>query len=171
MVILNNCRVLWSRPIPLGWYFAPQWKRFNGDKWAHGFCENWIEYDRDMRPFSYELPTCPCMLHQATSDKGRYVPDYECDRYGNAQCYYHQGASMCYRSGLTAYNYNDSFKLMKLVTSVTNFFFNFSRDGGGQQCCYDKDGLLMMTSDNKWGGNPGRSHNLGIMPWNEAGKV
>jgi hypothetical protein len=29
----------------------------------------------------------------------------------------------------------------------------------------------MMTSDNKWGGNPGRSHNLGLMPWNEAGKV
>ena len=44
-------------------------------------------------------------------------------------------------------------------------------EGGGQQCCYDKDGLLMMTSDNKWGGNPGRSHNLGMMPWNEAGKV
>ncbi len=29
----------------------------------------------------------------------------------------------------------------------------------------------MMTADNKWGGNPGRSHNLGLIPWNEAGKV
>lgn len=28
-----------------------------------------------------------------------------------------------------------------------------------------------MTSDNKWGGNPGRAHNLGMIPWNEAGKV
>lgn len=29
----------------------------------------------------------------------------------------------------------------------------------------------MMTADNKWGGNPSRSHNLGLLPWNEAGKV
>lgn len=139
--------ILWSRPIPLGWYFSPQWKRFEGDKWAHERCNNWINYDRQMQPFTYELPICPCMMHQAASDKGRYVPDFECDRYGNAKCEYHHGAIMCYRSGLS------------------------SRDGAGQQCCYDKDGLLMMTSDNKWGGNPGRSHNLGLMPWNEAGKV
>jgi len=139
--------ILWSRPIPLGWYFHRQWERFDGAQWNHEMCHNWISQDRDMRPFAYELPICPCMLHQATSDKGRFVPDFECDKFGNAQCYYHQGAQMCYRSGLS------------------------DRDGAGQQCCYDKDGLLMMTGDNKWGGNPGRSHNLGLIPWNEAGKV
>ena len=29
----------------------------------------------------------------------------------------------------------------------------------------------MMTSDNKWGGKPMRSHNLGVLPWNEANKI
>ena len=47
----------------------------------------------------------------------------------------------------------------------------FSHDGAGQQCCYDLDGNLMMTSDNKWGGKPMRSHNLGVLPWNEAAKI
>jgi hypothetical protein len=28
-----------------------------------------------------------------------------------------------------------------------------------------------MTSDNKWGGNPLRNHNLGVLPWNEANKI
>ena len=46
-----------------------------------------------------------------------------------------------------------------------------SHDGAGQQCCYDLDGYLMMTSDNKWGGTPMRSHNLGVLPWNEATKI
>ena len=41
-------------------------------------------------------------------------------------------------------------------------YFHFtSHDGAGQQCCYDLAGYLMMTSDNKWGGNPLRNHNLG----------
>ena len=43
-------------------------------------------------------------------------------------------------------------------------YFHFtSHDGAGQQCCYDLAGYLMMTSDNKWGGNPLRNHNLGSM--------
>ena len=46
-----------------------------------------------------------------------------------------------------------------------------SHDGAGQQCCYDLNGYLMMTSDNKWGGTPMRSHNLGVLPWNEAAKI
>ena len=50
-------------------------------------------------------------------------------------------------------------------------FQNSSHDGAGQQCCYDLAGYLMMTSDNKWGGNPLRNHNLGVLPWNEANKI
>ena len=46
-----------------------------------------------------------------------------------------------------------------------------NHDGAGQQCCYDLAGYLMMTSDNKWGGNPRRNHNLGLLPWNEANKI
>jgi hypothetical protein len=29
----------------------------------------------------------------------------------------------------------------------------------------------MMTMDQKWGGRPGRSHDYGHIPWNEASKV
>ena len=47
----------------------------------------------------------------------------------------------------------------------------FSADGAGQQCCYDIDGFLMMTSDTMWGGNPHRAHNLGMRPFYEANKV
>ena len=43
--------------------------------------------------------------------------------------------------------------------------------GAGQQCCYDPHGFLMMTADQKWGGRPGRAHDLGKIPWNEANKV
>ena len=46
-----------------------------------------------------------------------------------------------------------------------------SNDGAGQQCCYDIDGYLMMTSDSMWGGNPHRAHNLGMRPFYEANKV
>lgn len=44
-------------------------------------------------------------------------------------------------------------------------------DGAEQQCCYDKNGFLMLTYDQQWGSRPHRSHNLGFFPWNEANKV
>ena len=46
-----------------------------------------------------------------------------------------------------------------------------SKDGAGQQCCYDRDGYLMMSADQMWGGNPHRAHNLGKTPFDEANKV
>lgn len=44
-------------------------------------------------------------------------------------------------------------------------------DGSEQQCCYDKNYMLMLTYDQQWGSRPHRSHNLGYLPWNEANKV
>lgn len=52
----------------------------------------------------------------------------------------------------------------------SNFFFD-SAEGAEQQCCYDRYGFLMLTQDQVWGSRPRRNHNLGKMPWNEAGKV
>ena len=60
------------------------------------------------------------------------------------------------------------FEILKILII---FIYSFSHDGAGQQCCYDLAGYLMMTSDNKWGGNPLRNHNLGVLPWNEANKI
>jgi hypothetical protein len=96
----TSFRVLWSRPIPLGWYFYPQWRRRHGSNWAGALCDQWIEYDREMKLFAYEVPKCPCLLRQAVASKAYYVPDFSCDKDGNTQCYFHQGARHCIRTGM-----------------------------------------------------------------------
>jgi len=144
---MDTSPMIWSRPLPLGWYFNKQWQRFLGGNFVEAMCDKFIEEDRWLKNFAYELPTCPCMQWQAKVDRGRYAPDFECDEDGNAHCFFHQGAKHCVRTGLA------------------------NHDGSGQQCCYDQAGILMMTSDNKWGGAPMRSHDLGVLPWNEANKI
>jgi len=144
---MSNSPMIWSRPIPIGWYFHQQWSRFMGTNYVEAMCDKFVEDDRAWKNFANELPTCPCLLRQAIVDRGRYAPDFECDQDGNTECFYHKGAQHCVRTGLP------------------------NHDGAGQQCCYDLDGYLMMTSDNMWGGTPMRSHNLGVLPWNEATKI
>eukprot|EP00096_Caligus_rogercresseyi_P016873 TRINITY_DN996_c0_g2_i3.p1 TRINITY_DN996_c0_g2~~TRINITY_DN996_c0_g2_i3.p1 ORF type:complete len:1255 (-),score=221.80 TRINITY_DN996_c0_g2_i3:184-3948(-) len=138
---------IWSRPMPLGWYFSEQWRRFEGNNWVEKRCDLWTRRDRLLKYFTNELPMCPCLLRQAIVDRGRYAPDFDCDQDGNTQCYYHQGSQHC------------------VVTSMPN------HDGSGQQCCYDLAGYLMLSADNKWGGTPFRVHGLGVLPWNEANKI
>jgi len=147
VVGMTNSPMIWSRPIPLAWYFNEQWRRFLGDNWVEQQCDQFIQEDRWLKNFANELPVCPCLLRQATVDKGRYAPDFDCDQDGNTQCFYHQGAQHCVRTGMP------------------------NHDGAGQQCCYDLAGNLMMTSDNMWGGNPMRNHDYGVLPWNEANKI
>ncbi|CAG0885412.1 unnamed protein product [Darwinula stevensoni] len=144
---LKNTPVLWSKPIPLGWYFAPQWRRRYGDNWANALCNNWISVDRAMKLFTYEIPKCPCLIEQAVAAKGYFAPDLECDKDGNTECLWHQGAQHCIRSGMA------------------------NKDAAGQQCCYDREGYLMMTTDTQWGGNPHRAHDFGMIPYYEANKV
>lgn len=91
--------VIWSRPIPLGWYFGPQWERYYGAKWPRELCDTWIKNDRYLKNFAHELPQCPCTIEQALADKGRYLPDYDCDKDANPKCRYHKGALHCVRSG------------------------------------------------------------------------
>ena len=50
-------------------------------------------------------------------------------------------------------------------------FRDCSKDAAGQQCCYDREGYLMMTTDTQWGGNPHRAHDFGMIPYYEANKV
>ncbi|XP_036324062.1 protein mesh isoform X2 [Rhagoletis pomonella] len=138
---------LWSRPIPLGWYFNKQWERKHGLRWPQALCDNWMRNDRYLRTFTGDLPLCPCTLEQAVYDKGRYRPDKECDKDSNPTCLQHKNAIHCVVSG----------------TPVA--------EGAEQQCCYDRYGYLMLTQDQVWGSRPRRNHNLGKMPWNEAGKV
>ncbi|KAK5643851.1 hypothetical protein RI129_007696 [Pyrocoelia pectoralis] len=139
--------VIWSRPIPLGWYFAPQWEREYGQNWTDTLCDNWIRNDRYLRNFTNQLPQCPCTLEHALSDKGRFMPDPDCDKDANPKCEYHRGAVHCVRTASP------------------------TMEGSGQQCCYDKNLYLMLSYDQQWGSSPHRSHNLGYLPWNEATKV
>ncbi|XP_031341767.1 protein mesh isoform X1 [Photinus pyralis] len=139
--------LIWSRPIPLGWYFAPQWEREFGQNWPDTLCDNWIRNDRYLRNFANELPQCPCTLEHALSDKGRYMPDPDCDKDANPKCEYHRGAVHCVRTASP------------------------TLEGSEQQCCYDKNLYLMLSYDQQWGSSPHRSHNLGYLPWNEANKV
>lgn len=56
------CSVLWSKPIPLGWYFGAQWERAHGKNWPRALCDNWLKKDRYLQNFAAELPICPCKL-------------------------------------------------------------------------------------------------------------
>lgn len=62
-------------------------------------CDDWTMYDRYLKNFAAEIPQCPCTLEQALTDKGRFMPDYGCDRDSNPDCDYHKGAIQCVRSG------------------------------------------------------------------------
>lgn len=75
------------------------------------------------------------------------MPDFECDRDYNPTCLHHKGAIHCVRTGQP------------------------NHQGSEQQCCYDRNGFLMMSYDQMWGSRPRRNHNIGQMPWNEANKV
>ncbi|KAJ8667861.1 hypothetical protein QAD02_009524 [Eretmocerus hayati] len=144
---LDITPVLWSKPIPLGWYFGPQWERLYGSKWPQRLCDEWIMHDRYLKNFASEVSLCPCKLEHALNDKGRFKPDYHCDKDSNLDCFYNKGATHC------------------VTTGAPNL------DGAEQQCCYDKQNYLMLTYDQQWGSRPRRSHNLGYLPWNEANKV
>lgn len=139
--------VLWSKPIPLGWYFNPQWERIHGKNWPRALCENWIRTDRFLRNFANEIPLCPCTLEHAVLDKGRFMPDIDCDRDSNPSCLQHKGAIHCVKTGQP------------------------NIQGSEQQCCYDRNGFLLTSYDQMWGSRPRRNHNIGVMPWNEANKV
>ncbi|XP_031838730.1 sushi domain containing 2 mesh isoform X2 [Nomia melanderi] len=143
----NVTPTLWSRPIPLAWYFGPSWEREMGAKWPQRLCDKWIMNDRYLKNFASEISICPCTLKHALTDKGRFLPDYDCDKDSNLDCLYNQHAHHCVRTGAP------------------------NMDGSEQQCCYDKYGFLMLTYDQQWGSRPHRSHNLGYYPWDEANKV
>lgn len=115
--------------------------------WPRAICDNWLRMDRFLRNFAHEVPICPCKLDQALFDKGRFMPDFDCDRDANPTCLHHRGGIHCVRSGTP------------------------TSQGSEQQCCYDRNGFLMLSHDQMWGSRPRRTHNAGQHPFNEAGKV
>ena len=57
---MENSPAIWSRPLPLGWYFSEQWRRFEGPNWIQQKCDNWISGDRLLKNFANELPMVKC---------------------------------------------------------------------------------------------------------------
>ena len=54
---MSNSPMIWSRPMPLGWYFNGQWQRFMGSNYVEAMCDKFIKDDREWKNFAYELPT------------------------------------------------------------------------------------------------------------------
>ena len=49
---------------------------------------------------TFSLCQCPCLLKQAIVDRGRYAPDYDCNKDGNTACFFHHGAQHCVKTGM-----------------------------------------------------------------------
>eukprot|EP00095_Tigriopus_kingsejongensis_P008816 maker-scaffold1015_size70757-snap-gene-0.10 protein:Tk08816 transcript:maker-scaffold1015_size70757-snap-gene-0.10-mRNA-1 annotation:"hypothetical protein DAPPUDRAFT_305821" len=160
---MKNSPSIWSKPMPLGWYFADQWRRYDGNDWIPKMCDTWVAKDRLLKNFANELPMVlkqnilfkslrtSVILFYAFS-----VPAF-CDKPSWIEVAMHLILNVI--------------KMGTLNASTTKERNIASYDGSGQQCCYDLAGYLMLSSDNKWGGKPLRNHNLGMLPWNEANKI
>ncbi|XP_055381358.1 protein mesh-like [Condylostylus longicornis] len=128
----------WSRPIPLAWYFNPQWERMYGTDWASYLCNKWFQFERPDGYFLDELPLCPCKLENATFNKGQFLPDLTCDKDSNPTCFFNSQAVHCVKSGQPSLHY-----------------------GSEQQCCYNNAGELLSFYDTMYGSRPKYSHDIG----------
>ena len=86
-------------------------------------------------------------MQQALADKGRFLPDFDCNADGRSTCNLHKEAKHC-------------------VQGPVHPFM-----GAGQECCYNREGDLLLTHDKKWGGSPNRAHPWGVVPYRESRKV
>lgn len=133
--------VIWSRPLPLAWYFRPQWEREHKGKWREHFCNEWYEEEENSQTFATSLFRCPCTLKQAEIDRGRFSPDSLCNIIDKKCDTFHREAHHCIRSGRP------------------------SIGGSGQLCCYDIEGELLRTADTMYAGRPSRSFKYGKHPY------
>lgn len=131
---------IWSRTMPLAWYFHPQWSYWYGD-WKYKFCSAWYEKESFSDRFATTVFRCPCTRQQALLDKGRFSPDLECNIVDRKCDTFHRGALACFRSGRP------------------------SVGGSGQKCCYDDYDELIQTSDTMYGGRPARAFIYGKHPY------
>uniref|UniRef100_A0A336M8F3 CSON013620 protein n=2 Tax=Culicoides sonorensis TaxID=179676 RepID=A0A336M8F3_CULSO len=134
--------VLWSKPIPLGWYFGPQWREKYGNLWPEALCNNWIDREEKLMHFARNIPICPCTLEHAMNDKGRFLPDFGCELNGNeTSCKENPDVMTCFKSG-----------------------FSGSSDNPEQQCCYDQNHILMLSTDQIGGSRPKRFNDHSHVP-------
>lgn len=138
-----NSPAIWSRAMPLSWYFKHQWEREYGTegKWKSHFCQRWFERESYSDYFATTVFRCPCHKDQAELDRGRFSPDFECNVIDRKCDTFHRGALHCIKTGRP------------------------SIGGSGQTCCYDDYGELIQTADTMYGGRPSRAFALGKHPF------
>ncbi|XP_030835520.1 sushi domain-containing protein 2-like [Strongylocentrotus purpuratus] len=132
---------LWSKVHVLQWH--------NGDDVTF-WCNDWIgkEIRSDLSFLSVTHP-CPCTLDQAQIDIGRFSPHPLCDIdiLSPSNCIHKPGAIHCVRADTP------------------------SSLGGGQECCYGFDGMIINVFDSQGGGYSHRYHHGGVTPYGEPKKV
>ncbi|CAL1545125.1 unnamed protein product [Lymnaea stagnalis] len=134
-------------PFPLGWYVNKELEETRGSDWSDQKCNEWHGRDSQQEEWLKSLLPCPCSLDQALADFGRFQPDPGCNLYTGSRCHYHTEAKHCVRS-----------------------FVN-TKEGAGNQCCYDKGGHLIHSQLSFQGSTPDRSHVWGAAPYNKPDLV
>lgn len=91
---VKNSPTLWSRPMPLAWYFKKQWEYKHGRNWKDYFCSAWNDREEKGDRFATTLFQCPCTKEQALLDRGRFSPDLECNIIDRKCDTFHRGAQV-----------------------------------------------------------------------------
>lgn len=144
--ILGNFRkspVIWSRAMPLAWYFKRQWEKQYGSngRWKRNMCQKWFDRESVLDYFAISVFRCPCTKAQAELDRGHFSPDLQCNVIDRKCDTFHRGALHCVKTGRP------------------------SIGGSGQTCCYDDTGELLQTADTMYGGRPSRAFAYGKHPF------
>ncbi|XP_030838223.1 sushi domain-containing protein 2-like, partial [Strongylocentrotus purpuratus] len=137
----SNRAAIWSKVHVLQWH--------NGDD-VTNWCNDWIRKEvlSDISFLSVTHP-CPCTLDQAQIDIGRFSPHPLCDIgiSSPSNCIHKPGAIHCVRADTP------------------------STLGGGQECCYGDEGMIINVLDSLGGGYSHRYHHGGVTPYGEPKKV
>ncbi|KAJ7993649.1 hypothetical protein DPEC_G00256840 [Dallia pectoralis] len=138
---VRNVQAVWSGVHALAWHLE---KAFREDSagWARDQCLAWDSRENGLPNFLEEIVDCPCTLAQARADTGRFHTDYGCDIEKGSICTYHPGAVHCVRAIHASPTY-----------------------GAGQQCCYNQEGVQVLTGDSIGGSTPDRAHDWGSPPY------
>ncbi|KAM3937033.1 sushi domain-containing protein 2 [Leptodactylus fuscus] len=142
-----NIHSIWSVDHAMAWHLGEDFRKDSAG-WARDKCLKWHESDKKLPDFLSEIIDCPCTIEQSRADTGRFHPDYGCDIDSGSTCTYHPGAVHCVRG-----------------------IHGSPKYAAGQQCCYDKRGIQVLTNDSIGGSTPDRGHDWGSPPYRKPPRV
>uniref|UniRef100_A0A670ZID8 Sushi domain containing 2 n=1 Tax=Pseudonaja textilis TaxID=8673 RepID=A0A670ZID8_PSETE len=143
----QDVAAIWSPEHAMAWHLEEAFRR-DPVGWAAAKCQQWDRQEAGLPAFLQEIPDCPCTLSQARADFGRFHTDYGCDMEKGSVCTYHPGAIHCVRSVQASPRY-----------------------GAGQQCCYSRRGVQVLTEDSAGGSTPDRGHDWGAPPYKHPPRI